>query len=133
MYWVSVTRLRIRSVRYLPGFFWYAFWSDRQARKAPGYVRGIMLPDQEWTFWTQTVWESREAMREFRKAGSHRAVMPKLVNWCDEASVAHWEQESDALVSWEEADQRMRTIGAPSKVRRPSIGHASLRYRKPKV
>lgn len=42
------------------------------------------------TFWTITAWENAETMNTFRTSGAHLAVMPKLLNWCDEASVVHW-------------------------------------------
>jgi hypothetical protein len=51
------------------------------------------------------------------------AGMPKLLDWCDEASVAHWTQESSAMPSWPEAYERMIKQGRPSKVRRPSPAH----------
>jgi hypothetical protein len=55
------------------------------------------------------------------------------MQWCDEASVAHWEQEEGTLPSWEEADRRMRESGRASKVRYPSAEHASLNYQKPRT
>lgn len=59
-------------------------------------------------------------MRAYRSAGAHLKAMPKLLNWCDEASVAHWEQESVELPSWSEAHQKMATQGRMSKVKHPS-------------
>jgi hypothetical protein len=31
-------------------------------------------------------------MRAFMLSGAHQRAMPKLFNWCDEASVVHWNQ-----------------------------------------
>ncbi len=79
-----------------------------------------------------TAWENREAMLAFMKSGAHKEAMPKLMEWCDEASVAHWEQEDATLVTWDEADRRMRATGRASKVRHPSPAHEGLQYRGPK-
>lgn len=133
MNWVSVTRLRVRSVRFLPGFAWYSWRSTQEAKRAAGFLSGALLTDREWTFWTMTVWESAAAMRGFMTAGAHKKAMVKLLDWCDEASVAHWEQEGEGVASWEEADRRMRATGRASKVRWPSAAHAVLGYREPRT
>jgi hypothetical protein len=133
MSWVSLTRLRVRSVRFLPGLAWYALRSTLQARRTAGFLAGALLQDRRLTFWTMTVWESGEAMRAFMTSGAHKGAMPKLLDWCDEAAVAHWEQEGAELVSWEEADRRMRATGRASKVRHPSAAHAGLTYREPRT
>ena len=133
MVWVSLTRLRVRSVRFLPGFGWYAWRSTQQVKRSAGFLIGALLPDREWTFWTMTVWESREAMLMSMTSGAHKQAMVKLLDWCDEASVAHWEQEDLELVSWEAADCRMRETGRPSKVRHPSAAHAGLAYLAPRT
>ena len=133
MPFLSLTRLRIRSIRFLPQFGLHAMRSIAQVRKAPGFTRGALLPDHDWTFWTFTAWESQEAMRQYMITGAHQRAMPQLLHWCDEASVAHWEQTEAALPSWEEADQRMRTIGRISKVLHPSPNHAAMTYRTPRT
>jgi len=138
MVFVSLTRLRVRSVRFLPLFAWHALQSNRQVQRAQGFLQGALLPDRDWTFWTMTAWESQEAMRGYMLAGDHKKAMPHLMEWCDEASVAQWEQEDAALPSWEEADRRMRASGRASKVRHPSEGqagaaHAGLAYREPRT
>ncbi len=93
----SVTRLRVRSLRYVPGFLWMTFLSQRQVVRALEFVGGKLLIDARRTFWTLTAWGSERAMKAFRGSGPHAKVMPKLLEWCDEASYAHWISESDAI------------------------------------
>jgi hypothetical protein len=133
MIYVSLTRLRVRSLRFLPFFAVHAVRSVRQVKKAEGFQAGALLPDREWTFWTMTAWDSRESMLRYMTTGDHKRAMPHLMHWCDEASVAHWEQEEQALPSWEEADRRMRETGRASKVNHPSAGHEGLLYREPRT
>jgi hypothetical protein len=80
-----------------------------------------------------TAWDNAESMRRFMTTGSHKAAMPRLLEWGDEASFVHWEQADAALPSWTEADRRMRASGRASKVRYPSLQHATLTYRTPRV
>ncbi|MCJ2007811.1 DUF3291 domain-containing protein [Methylobacterium sp. E-016] len=124
MLWISLTRLRLRSWRFVPGFAWYGVRSGLQARNAAGYRDGALLDDAKLTFWTVTAWADEAAMRAYVLAGDHRAAMGKLSRWCDEASVAHW--IAPGLPDWPEADRRMRETGRPSKVRHPSPAHAAL-------
>ncbi len=133
MSFISVTRLRLRSVRYLPGFVLHTFGSLRQVRKAPGFRGGSLLPDRRWAFWTMTAWDNRESMRRYMTTGSHRTAMPRLLDWCDEASVVHWEQPEDAIPTWAWADKQMRETGRASKVHNPSSQHVTLTYRTPRT
>ena len=133
MSFVSLTRLRIRSARFVPLFGLHTMQSLRQVRQAPGFERGGLLADRSWTFWTMTAWDSQASMRAYMTSGAHKRAMPKLMHWCDEASVAHWEQERVELPNWGEADRRMRETGRPSKVLHPSAEHAGLRYRAPRT
>jgi hypothetical protein len=102
MSFVSITRLRIRSIRFLIGFAVHTLRAQNQVRHARGFQAGALLPDRRWTFWTMTVWDSQESMRAYILNGAHKAVMPKLLNWCDEASVVHWDQPDVRLPSWQE-------------------------------
>jgi hypothetical protein len=117
----------------MPGFAVYAVRSNQQVKKAAGFLRGSLLPDRSRVYWTMTAWDSAESMRAFMLSGAHRQAMPKLLDWCDEASVAHWEQEGEELPTWEEADRRMRTSGRISKVRHPSAQHAGMEYAAPRT
>jgi quinol monooxygenase YgiN len=128
---ISVTRLRLRSVRFLPAFFWFAWKSVQQARQTKGNLKTKLVQDANLTFWTITAWEDEAAMRSFMMTGAHHQAMPKLLNWCDEASVVHWLQETDELPNVAEAHRRMVTEGRVSKVRHPSPNHTAHRIAKP--
>lgn len=91
MPFVSLTRLKLRSRRYLPAFAWHTWRSVRQVKHAPGFRSGALARDPHGGFWTLTLWQDEASMRAYRNTGSHRKAMPKLIGWCDEAAVAHWE------------------------------------------
>jgi hypothetical protein len=57
--------------------------------------------------------------------------MPKLLNWCDEAAVVHWTQETLDLPTWQDAHQRMVASGRASKVNHPSPAQTSNQFPAP--
>ena len=120
MAFVSITRLHLASILVLPGFFIRSLSITKQVCGAPGFVGGWVGNDSEWGFWTATVWESASAMQAFRRSGAHGAVMPKLLGWCDEAAVGHWEQDDGTVPSADVVYERMGREGRLSKVSRPS-------------
>jgi len=130
---ISVTRLRLRSIRFLPAFALDPLWTRRQLRKATGLRDVALLADPAWVFWTVTAWDSAAAMRSYMSIAAHKAAMPALLHWCDEASVVHWEQPEATLPSWIEADRRMRAGGRASKVRNPAPHHADLSFAAPRT
>jgi hypothetical protein len=105
----------------------------QQVTKASGFLRGALLADADWAFWTMTAWDCQESMRQYMLNGSHKKAMPRLIEWCDQASVAHWAQASQNLPSWIEAAERMRATGRPSKVRHPDVHHADLSFKAPRT
>ncbi|WP_210206715.1 DUF3291 domain-containing protein [Methylobacterium durans] len=131
---ISLTRLRLCSWRFLPGFVPLTLRSARQAERAPGFLDGAVLGEPaRLTFWTLTAWTDEATMRAYMLSGVHRAAMPRLLDWCDEAAVARWEAAEAALPGWAEADRRLRELGRPSKVRHPSPAHAGLRHAPPSL
>lgn len=124
---VSVTRLRLRSFRYFPAFAWHTWTSTRQIQRAAGFVGGYLAAEGARGAWTLTGWTSEAAMRQYRNSDAHKRAMPKLIDWCDEASVAHWEQDSPVLPTLAESLRRMVGEGRCSKVRHPSSAHAEGR------
>lgn len=136
MAFVSVTRLRLRSRWYLLPFLYRTWRIVNQAKRADGFIEGRLarggdpplwrrlVPEEDATFWTITVWDDEGAMRAFRNADPHRRAMPKVLEWCDEASFVHWEQEPPELPDTHEALERMIEAGQPGRVRHPSESHA---------
>ena len=129
----SVTRVRVRSVRYLPSFVWDTFLSQRQALRASGFLGGRLLLDAHRTFWTLTEWESERAMKAFRGTAPHAKVMPRLVEWCDEASYAHWIPIGASVPSWPEAYEHLVAAGRLSRVAHPSPAHDARQFAKPRL
>ena len=122
---VSVTRLRVRSWRFLPAYFLLAMRCALQAQRSSGNLSVRVLRDRERTFWTSTSWESEAAMKAFMLAEPHRTAMRKLLEWCDEAALVHWTQTDSELPVWTEAHRRLVQDGRPSKVNQPSQAHRS--------
>jgi hypothetical protein len=113
----------------LPAFAWSTLRSFRQARRAPGNL-GLQLRKAEGlAFWTMTAWRDEAAMSAYRVAPPHLHAMPRLLEWCDEASVVHWSQESADMPDWETAERRMADSGRLSKVNHPSADHQAGRLR----
>jgi hypothetical protein len=117
----SITRLRLRSVFTLAAFFRAAQRSALQAGRSAGFISGALLLEGRLVFWTRTAWESADAMKAYRDSDAHRGVMPRLVDWCDEASVAHWEGE--AVSDCNEIHARMAPDGRASRVLKPTPAH----------
>lgn len=128
---IAVTRLRIRSPWFLPGFHWQALRAARQARASVGIIDVALFKDAHRTFWTCTAWQDPDAMRHFMSAEPHRSAMRRLAGWCDEASVVHWTQASGELPTWAVAHARMQREGRPSRVDHPSPDHLAYRIAVP--
>jgi hypothetical protein len=125
---VSLTRLRLRSVRYLLPFALQSHRISRQAERTSGFIGGKVYGEPlRLTFWTATLWQNEAAMRGFRGFGAHQIAMPKLANWCDEASVLHWNQPGNDVPEPEIILLRMQRDGRLLSVRYPSPDHAARR------
>jgi heme-degrading monooxygenase HmoA len=120
---VSVTRLRLRSILFLLPFALRAGDSTRQAMRAPGCQGVLTRKTRGLAFWTLTMWDDETSMRIFVTQSPHREVMPRLSRWCDEASVAHWTQESGAMPAWSAATQVLLERGRLLRVAHPSEMH----------
>ncbi len=120
MYTVSITRLRVRSIFYMPLFMLHAMRTMTQAQKADG-VQGVETRfEKNNVVWTKTIWADEAKMKEYRGSGAHQIAMRLLSEICNEASVARWQQADTQLPTWEEAHQQMLINGKLSKVKHPS-------------
>jgi hypothetical protein len=112
---------------------WQTFLSQRQVVRALGFSGGKLLIDAKLTFWTLTVWQDERAMKAFRGAAAHAKIMPRLMEWCNEASYAHWALNGDSVPSWQEAHERLVGEGRLSRVAHPSPSHKTRQFAKPRL
>lgn len=117
---VSVTRLHLRGWRFLPAFCIYTYRSMRQVQSSAGYLGGQVADEPSLAYWTITLWADEQAMRGFRNNAAHLKAMPHLLDWCDEASYTHWQQEETSAPTLDTAFKRLRESGKVSKVRHPN-------------
>lgn len=120
---VSVTRVKLRSVRFLPAFFWMVNRSERQARHAAGNLASV-LRRSGGSYWTLTLWQDKAAMRTLMLEGAHRSAMARAATWFEEAAVVYWEQDSFTPPDWAEAERRMGVEGWVSPVTYPTAAQA---------
>jgi hypothetical protein len=121
---VSVTRFRLRSLRFLPFFVLHANRAIAQIRKSDGFLAGAVRRDADLAFWTMTVWRDERAMRAYGASGAHRKAAPHLAEWGAEASVGHWTQAGRELPEWPEAVRRLREEGRPLVLRHAAPSEA---------
>ena len=119
----SITRLRLRKLRFLPAFLYRAHLSQRQAARSDGFLGGYVAISPGLAFWTVTVWRDAEAMHAYRRSGAHRRAMPKLFDWCDEAAVVNYAHDAPDLPSAADAAGRIGEEGRLVKLRTPSDAH----------
>ena len=120
---VAVTRLHLRSPRFLLPFFLHTYRSRRQAATAPGNFGVRVRKADGLAFWTFTLWRDMAVMRSFVIASPHKETMQKLANWCDEAAFAHWDQAGNDLPNWNIATEKLRATGHLATVLYPSEKH----------
>jgi hypothetical protein len=128
MSFISATRLRVRSILYLPAFFRANEGAAKQLSISPGFIDGKELLDKAFTFWTLTRWNDAVAMKGFRNSPAHRRAMQKLPFWCDEASYLHWEDDNDQLPVWDVVREKMIHEGKLTKVQKPSSNQPTKNY-----
>jgi quinol monooxygenase YgiN len=121
---ISITRLRVRSWRYLPMFFVQAARSQMQARAAEGCLGVDVLREANKTFWTRSAWTSEAAMRSYMMAGVHKSVMRRLADWL---------QDSAEQPDWQEAHALMQRDGRPSRVKHPTEAQRKFEVPSPRV
>jgi hypothetical protein len=125
MVFISITRLKVKSIFYLPQFLRVNEASANQLIKTKGFLAGKELVDARLTFWTLTMWESDVEMKSFRNSIPHRKAMQKLPHWCSDASYFHWTQNEAILPSLKEASEKLLKQGNLTKVRNPSANQIS--------
>jgi len=122
---VSVTRLRIRSWRYVLPFALYTLRATKQARKSTGFLAGWVGSSGNRAFWTVTVWTDEAAMKRYRDNGVHKGAMPRMLDWADEGAMARYEQPALEPPDGTAALAALLSRGRTSKVRHPTPAHVA--------
>jgi hypothetical protein len=122
---VSVTRVRIRSWRYMIPFAIYSLRAVRQVRRAPGFLGGWLGQSRGWGMWTVTVWRDEAALKHYRDHDAHKVAMPKMLEWGDEGAMARYEQADANPPSPAAARDALASRGRTSKVRYPTADHVA--------
>jgi len=128
MPFVSVTRLRVKSIFYLLPFMRANEAAVKELKVSNGLLKGKELIDKKLTFWTITVWEDEVSMKGFRGSSSHRKAMQSLPKWCNEASYHHWMQEENEIPDWNTIAEKLFAEGKLSKVRNPSSSQTANQF-----
>jgi hypothetical protein len=110
-----------------------AFRTFLQAKRAPGNLGVALLRDAHNTYWTRTLWTTESDMKAFMLATPHGKVMRRLLEWCDEAALVHWQQEIGQQPDWQDAHRRLQGEGRRSKVNHPSPAQESFQIPAPKL
>lgn len=128
MTFISITRLKLKSLLYLPQFMMANEASARELVKIKGFLKGKELIDKNLTFWTLTMWADDTSMKQFRNSASHRKAMQNLPTWCHEASYFHWSQADTDFPGWDLASGRLINEGKITKVRNPTANHLANKF-----
>ena len=116
----AVTRLRLRSWRFLIPFVIQASRARKQAANSLGCHGVVTRKTRGLAFWTLSLWEDEARLSAFLTGSPHRDGMPKLFPWCDEAVTVHWRVESQRMPGWQEATLQLQRGGRLLRVKFPS-------------
>ncbi|MFJ9460420.1 DUF3291 domain-containing protein [Kitasatospora sp. NPDC101447] len=106
---VMASRFEVRSLADVPRFFVRSLAVWRQLRRAPGALGASLIARPlRRTFYTLSVWESREALNAFAAAEPHRSVMRGLRGTMKESTFTFWPTPVERLpITWADAHARI--------------------------
>lgn len=106
---VMASRLEVRSLRQVPGFFLASMALLRQARRSPG-AWGLSLRAEPLrrTFWTVSAWSGRDALNAYASAEPHKSTMRAKRKVMRESTFVFWNvPASDLPIAWDEVERRI--------------------------
>ncbi|MEV5569281.1 DUF3291 domain-containing protein [Spirillospora sp. NPDC052269] len=106
---VMASRLEVRSLRHVPGFFLASMALLRQARRSRG-AWGLSLRAEPLsrTFWTLSAWSGRDALNAYAAAEPHKSTMRAKRNVMRDSTFVFWNvPASDLPITWEEVERRI--------------------------
>lgn len=123
MAYLSMTRLKLKSVIYLLPFSIQNEQVIRQLRTSHGFLKGKELATPSLSMWTATLWNSLEDLRAFYLSGSHKEAMKNINQWSSEAVSGHQEVDSNELPDWDNIRLQLLNVGHFANLKEPSFAH----------
>lgn len=128
---VLVSRLRLRSVRQLPGFLAAALRLRQALRRSPGAVSlDLAMQPLRRTFWTWSVWVDEASMSRYTRSDRHLEVMRKY-RPCIADSTFLTIPAAHAPHDWNEAMRRAWQADSSHRVGTGRIGERAVHVRGP--
>jgi hypothetical protein len=121
-YVCALTRLKLRSIVFLPQFLWLSLRCIFQGQRTDGLLYGAVIIEWPKTFYTITIWSQKRDMLKYLGRDAHLNSMPRLPKWCCEAGVTHFQCNQGIVPSDAELKTRLRN-GKVSHVLFPSADH----------
>ncbi|QFG20337.1 DUF3291 domain-containing protein [Actinomadura sp. WMMB 499] len=106
---VMASRLEVRSLRHVPGFFLASLALLRQARTSPG-AHGFTLKADltKRTFWTLSAWYDRGALQAYSSAEPHLSTMRRKRAVMRDSTFVFWTvRGADLPIGWPDAQERL--------------------------
>ena len=132
MPYLSMTRLKLKSVIYLLPFGIQNEQVIRQIRTSHGFLKGKELAALDLSMWTATLWDSQESIKAFYFSSFHKDAMKNISVWASEAVTARREIDSfQELPSWEEIRNELMKAGHFTPLQDTSSAHNTKIITKP--
>jgi hypothetical protein len=120
---LSITRLKLRSVRLLPQFLNTIHKIRIHAEGSGGLLDMYLAIDRRLAFWTLTVWKNQASMQQFVGSGAHMIAMQYLRDWCSEAALKGMAWKSDRTPDLAEASLILSQDAHFSTLNFPNLAH----------
>jgi hypothetical protein len=128
---IVVTRLRLRDASVFDEFFAGAVALLEQAKGSAGNLGTDALAEANNTWWSCSAWRDHESMRAYVETDPHASTKRRLDDWCDEATFADWEQDSEALPGWQTAYQHLIADGMSATLTNASAANTTRDFPAP--
>ncbi len=106
---IMASRLEVRSLRHVPGFFATSMRLWRQARRSPGAVGVTLKADlTARTFWTLSAWSDADAITTYARTEPHASAIVRARSVIKESTFVFWTVPPGELpIDWAQARQRI--------------------------
>jgi heme-degrading monooxygenase HmoA len=103
------SRLEVKALHQVPGFFLASLSLLRQARRAPGALGVTLKADLlQRTFWTLSAWSDKDALSAYAAAEPHKSTIARKRKVMRESTFTFWPAPAtDLPIEWSDAQRRL--------------------------